>query len=305
MSTDYVFRNYRPADFDALLQLKNMAAALAADGGYLSSQAIHSLLGRPGYTPEQDLFIAEISGDVVGYLDINAETKIGRAVLEALVLPEHRRQGIARELFRQAAARAKVMGAKVAHVNVREDNTTGRLVLEKAGCSPVRRFYELTVDLAVVPEPSVPAGFSIRPLREGEEAMLAELQNHSFADSWGYNPNTTEDIEYAVSVNENVRELILLAVDRDRPVGYHWMSIEHDGQGKTWGRVSMLGVDPDYQGKGIGRVLLLAGLSCLKDRGLQFARLTVDSENLAANTLYLSIGFKKSDTSLWYEKVLD
>ena len=305
MSTEHVIRNYRSADFDALLQLKNMAAALAADGGYLSSQAMRNIMGRPGYTPEQDLFVAETAGDVVGYLDINAETKIDRTVLEILVLPEHRRQGIARELYWQAVPQVKSTGAKVAHVNVREDNATGRLVLEKSGCSPVRRFYELTVDLAVVPEPSTPAEFIIRPLQEGEEAVLAELQNRAYAGSWGYNPNTIEDIVYATSTTSNTREGICLALDKDIPIGYFWVRTEYIEHDKRQGRLAMLGVDPDYQGKGIGRVLLLAGLSCLKDRGLQVARLTVDSDNLAANTLYRSIGFRKSDTSLWYEKVLD
>ena len=181
MSTDHVIRNYRPADFDALLRLKNMSAALAADGVYLSPQAMRNIMGRPGYTPKRDLFVAEIAGAVVGYLDINTEARIGRAVLEVLVLPEYRQQGIARELYRQAASRVKSTGAKMAHVNVCEDNATGRLVLEKAGFSPVRRFYELTVDLAVVPEPSTPTRFLIRPFQKGEEATLAELQNHAYA----------------------------------------------------------------------------------------------------------------------------
>lgn len=305
MSTNYVIRNYRSADFDALLQLKNMAAALAADSGYLSSQAMHNLLGRPGYKPERDLFVAEIANDVVGYLDINAEARIGRAVLEVLVFPEYRRQGIARELYRQATPRVKSTGVRVVHVNVCEDNTTSCLVLEKTGFSRVRRFYELTVDLVAVPAPSPPAEFSIRPFREGEEATLTELQNRAYAGSWGYNPNTVEDIVYATSITNNARGGICLALDKDIPVGYFWVRTEYIEQDKRRGRLAMLGVDPDYRGEGIGRALLLAGLSCLKDGGLQVARLTVDSENVAANVLYRSIGFKESDTSMWYEKVLE
>ena len=281
-----------------------MSAALAADGGYLSPQAMHSIMRRPGYTLEQDLFVAEIAGDVAGYLDINAETRIGRAVLEVLVLREYRRQGIARELYHQALPRVKVMGAKVAHVNVRENNTISILVLEKAGFSPVRRFYEMTTDLTAVPEPSTPIKCSIRPFQEGEEATLAKLQNHAYAGSWGYNPNTVEDIVYATSTATNAREGICLALDKDIPVGYFWVRTEYIEQDKPQGRFAMLGVDPGYQGKGIGRELMLAGLACLKDRGLKVARLTVDSENMAANALYRSIGFRKSDTSLWYEKTL-
>jgi mycothiol synthase len=262
-------------------------------------------MGRPSYTPERDLFITETAGVVVGYLDINAETRIGRAVFEVLVLPEYRRQGIARELYRQAAPRAKAIGAKVVHVNVCEDNAIGRLVLERTGFYSVRRFFELTIDLIVVPELGAPTIFPVRSLQAGEEGSLARLQNRSFADSWGYNPNTAEEIEYAANTNDNTRDLIFLATDGDRLAGYHWMNIERDEKGESRGRVSMLGVDPEYRGRGIGRELMLTGITRLKEKGLRTVRLTVDSENLAAFALYRSIGFGKSDTSLWYEKELD
>lgn len=309
MSSDRIIRNYRPGDFEALVKLKNEATSLAADGRYLSPPAIRDTLGRPNYAPEQDLFISEISGAVVGYLDITNEARIGRVIFECLVLPEYRRQGIARNLCRQAAPRAKILGANVVHINVREDNTPARLALEKAGFHPVRCFYEMSVGIDIIMERQTFTTFPIRPLQAGEEAKLTELQNHVYAGSWGYNPNTVEEISYAVSAaigaTSNTLEGICLALDKDRPVGYFWVRIEHDKQGKRRGRISMLGTDPDYRGRGIGRELLLAGLSYLKSRRLRLVQLTVDSENLAAKSLYNSVGFKKIDSSLWYEKALD
>jgi mycothiol synthase len=304
MNPDFIIRNYRPGDFNTLVRLKNEAASLAADGRYLSRQAVRDTLRRPNYAPEHDLFIAEMSGNVVGYLDITNEAKIGRVIFECLVLPEHRRQGIARKLYGQAVPRAKALGARVAQVNVREDNALACLVLEKMGFRPVRCFYEMSVGIDIIPEQQTPTTFPIRPLRAGEEARLAEIQNRSFTGDWGYNPNTVEDIVHAVGKAGNASEWICLALDKERPAGYCWVRIEHDRQGKRYGRVSMLGVDPDYRGRGIGRELLLAGLSCLKSKRLRVARLTVDSENLVAESLYRSIGFKKIDSSLWYEKAL-
>jgi mycothiol synthase len=304
MSSDLIIRNYGPDDFDTLVQLKNEAALLAADGRYLSPQAVRDILKRPNYTPENDLFIAETSDNVVGYLDITNEAKIGRAILECLVLREHRQQGIARKLCGQAVPRAKALGANVVHVNIREDNTLACIVLEKMGFCPVRCFYEMSVRLDIMLKHRISTNFTIRPIRAGEEARLAEVQNHAYAGSWGYSPNTVEDIVYAIGKTTNASEWICLALDKDRPVGYCWVRIEHDKQGKRHGRVSMLGVDPDYQGRGIGRELLLAGLSYLKSKRLRVARLTVDSQNVVAESLYRSIGFKKTDSSLWYEKAL-
>lgn len=305
MSSDCTIRNYRPDDFEALVQLKNEATSLAADGHYFSPQALRDALGRPNYTPEQYLFIAEISETVVGYLDITNETRIGRAIFECLVLPGYRRQGIARMLYDKAFPRAKISGANVVHVNVREDNTLARLILEKAGFRSVRCFFEMSVEIDIIPEQQMPATFPIRSLQIGEAAVLTELQNHAYAGSWGYNPNTVEEISYSIGTAGDALEGICLALDKDRPVGYFWMRIEHDRQGKLRGRVSMLGTDPDYRGRGIGKELLLAGLSYLKSRGLHVVQLTVDSENVVAESLYRSVGFKQIDSSLWYEKALD
>lgn len=305
MSSDCIIRNYHPDDFDILVQLKNEVASLAADGRYLSPQATHDSLRRPNYTPEHDLFIAEISGRIVGYLDITSEARIGRAILECLVLPEHRQQGVCRKLYSQAVPRMKALGAKVAHVNIHEDNNLARSVLEQMGFSFVRRFHELEVNLDIISDSRLSISSTIRPLQAGEEALLTEIQNRSFNGYWGYNPNTVEEIRYAISTASHTLEGICLALDKDRPFGYFWVRIEHDKQGKRRGRVSMLGTDPDHRGKGIGRELLLAGLSYLKSRRLRVAQLTVDSENLVAESLYRSVGFKKVDSSLWYEKALD
>ena len=67
----------------------------------------------------------------------------------------------------------------------------------------------------------------------------------------------------------------------------------------------MLGVDPDYRGQGIGRELMMAGLARLRNRGLNVAELTVDSQNKVACALYKSIGFEVRANSFWYEKIID
>jgi mycothiol synthase len=67
----------------------------------------------------------------------------------------------------------------------------------------------------------------------------------------------------------------------------------------------MIGTDPDYRGKGLGRKVLLAGLAHLRNKGIQVAELTVDSENKVAYALYQSIGFEVQTSSLWYEKAVD
>ena len=67
----------------------------------------------------------------------------------------------------------------------------------------------------------------------------------------------------------------------------------------------MLGVHPEYRNRGIGQRVLLAGIAHLKDQGLRWAEITVDSENEEAYRLYRSIGFRVCRQSWWYQRAVD
>jgi ribosomal protein S18 acetylase RimI-like enzyme len=66
----------------------------------------------------------------------------------------------------------------------------------------------------------------------------------------------------------------------------------------------MLGVDPDYRKQEIGKAILLNGLEDLKKKGVDIVELTVDSANLAACSLYESVGFEVCSRTAWYEKAV-
>jgi len=304
----YMIRNYRSEDFDRLVRLAVQVEKIEQLCCGTSPQDLLESLGRPNHFPESNLFVAEMAGDMVGYLDVMPELNIGRAVLSCLVHPEHRRKGFAKRLVECAIDRARELEVKIAHVNIPQDRAMAKRLFSKMGFRFVRRFLELTLDLS---EAQVPKTNQIvspcRHLRRGEEGKLTEIQNRSFANTWGYSPNTIEDIIYLTSLPNRSLEDIVLAWDADRPIGYCWTKIDHGedkavGGGK--GRIYMLGVDPDYRGKEEGKQVLAAGLSHLKSKGIRIVELTVDSENKVACALYRSTGFEVWTSSLWYEKVL-
>jgi len=304
----YIIRNYRASDFNSFVQLKSEAQSLTAEGGWLSPQAVSENLERPNYSPEQGLFVVEADENIVGYMDMAPEIAIGRVILDCWVDPEHRRRGLATRLLKSATHRAQGLGAKLAHVNIAEDNVVARGVLSKLGFECVRKFLELRLDMTKVRWSCVDkATLGCRHLQCGEEDKLTQIQNRSFSGTWGYNPNTEEEVRYAISMSNCAREGILLAYERDRPIGYCWTRMESEEKSATdesKGRIFMLGVDPDYRGRGVGRRVVLAGLAYLRSKGLRFAELTVDSENKPACALYRSVGFEICSTSSWYEKVL-
>ena len=307
-NSPYTIRNYQPKDFDKYVLLNIEAEKLEPTGRCTSPQVIAEHLGRPNYSCEQDLFIVEIDGDIVGCIDVTPELNIGQVVLDYWIRPEHRRRGLATRLLNYSMHRAKELEAKVAHVNVAEDNVVTRRVLSRLDFNIVYRFLELRLDIADVHWSGInQAALECRYLQRGEEDKLTQIQNRAFAGIAGYNPNTVEEITYRINRSNCSPEDVLLAYKGDKVIGYCWTGVVCEGgaTSKRKGQIFMLGVDPDYRGKGVGRKVLLAGLAHLKSKGLQVAELGTERENKIARALYKSIGFKVWKRTYCYEKVIN
>ncbi len=300
-------RNYQPADFDEYVLLKAEVEKAEPTGRCVSSQFIAQQLGRPNYSPGQDLLVAETDNVIVGYMDIEAELVVSRAVLDCAVLAEHRRKGLATKMFSRAMNRIEELGLEAAHVNIRQDNVTAAKILTKLGFSPIRQFLELRLDVSHGDGFESHAAIEWRYLQPGQEDELARLQNRAFADTWGYNPNTAETIAFRINQSTCSSRDIVLAYDQNRAVGCCWTGISYEEgiPSVRKGRIHMLGVAPDHRDRGIGRELMMVGLARLRERGLRVAELTVDSENKAACALYHALGFEVQARTLWYEKLVD
>jgi mycothiol synthase len=144
-------------------------------------------------------------------------------------------------------------------------------------------------------------------LKPDEADKLTYIQNRSFAGSWGFNPNTPDEIAYRINLSSCSPGNIMMVYLKNQPIGYCWTRIfaeEGLAADGLKGEIHMLGVDPDYRGKGIGRDVLLKGLADLKSKGVSIVELTADGEEPVALGLYESVGFKRCFQNEWYEKTL-
>jgi mycothiol synthase len=306
----YTIRNYHSKDFEKLVQLVTEVQELGGPSCSISLLDLYEGLSQSDPSSQDNLFIAERSGEIAGYAEVKPELNIGRAVLRWLVHPRHHRRGqLTVRLIDRSVDRTRELGITTLHANISQDSFTAKRLLTRMGFTFVRRFLELRLDLTemVLSEISKIAS-RCRPLQPSEEERLTQLQNRSFAGTWGFNPNTIEEIIYRINLPNSSPDDIFLIFDSDKPVGYCWTRIEvwkKKAPGERTGRIYMLGVDPDYRGRGLGRQLLLVGLSYLRSKSLRVAVLTVDSKNKAARVLYKSVGFELWKNSLWYEKRLE
>ena len=132
-----------------------------------------------------------------------------------------------------------------------------------------------------------------------EEEALTELQNAAFGDTWGFCPNTVEEISASVRLDRSDPRGIILVIENGDPVAYCWTT-----RAGNIGWISMAGARPDHRGKGVGRSAVVAGMAYLEDTGVDGVELEVAAENPPARELYLKLGFRKMSETVWYEKRL-
>ena len=308
MYANFTIRKYRLQDFAAYAQFYQEFSKLYAVTEKDPFEALSRSLSRPGYLASEDLFLAESAGIIIGYINVTAEPGIGRVIFDYLVHPIYRNGSVPGGLIDHALGRARELGADVVHLNTVASEPATAELLSNLGFCAVRRFHELRLELSSATlETTSRLNLEYRCFEPGQEAMLAQIQNHCFADTWGYNPNTDEEIYWHMSIKGNRPDDIILAWNEGRLIGYCWTEPncrDEPSPGKSKGRIYMLGVRPDHRKRGVGRQLLLAGLSYLAGKGREVIYITVDSQNVAAAALYQSLGFEFHEDTIWYERIM-
>jgi len=295
-------RNFHLHDLTAYIQLVNEIDEVDGLGKATSMEYIKQRLGQPGYYAEEDLFLAELDGCLVGYADTVRELEIGRVILDVAVHQIHRGRGVGSKLLEIAIDNGRKLGAKVVHIPVAQGVEAGEHFVGKRGFRVVRRHWQMSLAEYGGGALQIPSGFELRHLLPGDEESLCALQNLAFIGSWGFRPNTVKEIRYLMNTSWCRPEGVLFINEGQRKVGYCWTM--DDPTDKEKGYIRMMGVNPAYRGQGLGRAILVAGIEYLRKRGLKEIELLVDSRNHSAKRLYQSAGFKRKGTTLWYQRNL-
>jgi mycothiol synthase len=132
---------------------------------------------------------------------------------------------------------------------------------------------------------------SVRPFRVGsDEAGWLATNNRAFAS------HPEQGHWELATLLEREREawfdpegFLVLEVD-GRVAASCWTKV-HAQADPPMGEIYVISVDPDFHGRGWGRALTRSGLDWLADHGLTVGMLYVDADNVAATTMYRSMGF--------------
>jgi mycothiol synthase len=144
-----------------------------------------------------------------------------------------------------------------------------------------------------LPAPSVaiPQGFDLRTFNPDVDACAWLKQNNAaFANHPEQGAWRLEDLEARLAEPWFDPSGFLLICNGAEIAASCWTKV-HELSAERFGEIYVLSVNPSYQGQGLGRVMLSAGLSALRHKGVSRVELFVDEDNISALALYQSLSF--------------
>jgi mycothiol synthase len=277
--------------------LESVAAACrAGDGRDALDEAArlrllhHGIAGSALWLTDGGFALARGLGGPLG------DDSAGRAIeLDLAVAPEARGGGIGRSLL--VAALAGLDERDVVRAWSHGDHPAAAVLADELGFARVRELQVLRRPLSVA-DPEAAVDPRIRAYRPEDAAELLRVNAAAFADHPEQGALDEAGLAERMAEPWFDPEGLLVAVDGDRLLGFHWTKLHGGGHGEVY----VLAVDPSAQGLGLGRSLTAAGLRHLASRGAHSVHLYVEATNAAALALYVGQGFGPDHTHVQYQR---
>ncbi len=304
-------RHYEPEDYPAMADLANAANHADGSEGTLRPEELAAFFSAPDFDRENDSFILERAGILVGMIDLEFSAGSGRSWADGIVDPKHLHQGIGTELIRLTEARTLARAETELTADqplsiqrmVSANNMAAIHLFEAKGYSLLRSYYRMRIDFdPPIEAPPLPAGLELRPFDPERHAeAVYEAHQDTFADHWGYERGTYENWAHSnLHAAEIDTSLWQIAWDGDQIAG---ICLNRPRQESAW--VATLGVRREWRKRGLGLALLQGSLALFQRRGFQNAELAVDAASLTnAVALYERAGMYVQQRRLSYSKVL-
>ncbi|MDZ5619992.1 mycothiol synthase [Nocardioides sp. HM23] len=273
-----------PDPLAAIVEVRR--ACLAVDGHDPVDESVHLRLKHHGLA------------DTSAWVEDGAFALRHQRALDLAVAPAGRGQGRGGRLAALAAAEPGELTAW-SH----GDHPAARAIAERLGFVPARELWVMRRPSAIpLPPEAPPAGVTIRDfgVATDAEAVLA-VNAAAFAAHPEQGGMSAADLAERMAEPWFDPAGLLLAFGPDGELlGFHWTK-RHDAD---HGEVYVIGVSPEAHGRGLGRVLTVAGLRHLADRGVSEVHLYVESDNTPALRLYSGLGFthEPTDTHVQFQR---
>lgn len=317
--TDITVRLYAgETDWQAISDLLNACEAVDRLVEDTSFSKFRMEFDLPPTDKARDICLWEdATGSLIafGYLRIPQSGKIIDGLLRFFVGPAARGGDLERQIIAWGERRMREVAAERGvpvklRSGARHHQGDRIAVLEACGFKPERYFFRMARSLdGAIPEPPLPAGFTLRQGGQQNTEAWAEMCEQAFSENWNHHRVTVERVKRELANPHYRPELDLMAVAPDGTFAafcYCALNPEWNARsGRNEGWIASLGTRPGFRRMGLGRAMLFQGLHRLKAAGADTAVLGVDAENPSgAGRLYEGAGFRKAHTWISYGKSL-
>lgn len=288
-----------PISEQAVLSLTAPAPAQAADASEAPGAGEAESAAPVRHLP------IERDGELVAYANLVPAHGEHPAMAEAVVDPRLRGRGIGATLV-AGALEAGGPGARIwAHGNL----APARAVAGRLGLVVARELWQMRLPASVeLPVLQVPGDITLRTYAgPADDAEILRVNNAAFdwhPEQGGWTESEIDARRAAAWFDPKGLFIATDAADPERILGFHWTKVHEPDRGDdgsaALGEVYVVAVDPAAQGRGLGRLLTLAGLHHLRERGLGEVILYTEADNTAAVHTYSRLGFETAHIDAAY-----
>lgn len=305
--SEFAIRHYNPeSDLSSLARLLTEIESIDRDGEQTSEDALRSMLEWPNFLPDQNVWVAELDGKLVGYGQVLPRTE-NPSTIYVVVHPDRRRQGLGSQLLALALSRLDASKHyKKIWVYANGHNAASIAFLthhkfELYGTSGV-----MLAPVAELPPAEIPSGFVLRrylELQNPDPAILVEALNQCYKDQVGHHQNVTSADRFINYYGD--QGIHLLFDDGQNLIGI--CAAKPEGNTDETPVTDLLdapGIVPEFRQGGHQRYLALTVMHWLRGQRSRPITLEYWGDDEKAIAIYRELGFELVRQQLTYHKEL-
>ena len=302
--SDFFIRHYIPEkDLSSLSRLLTEIESIDRDGEETSEEFLHSMLEWPDFDPDQNVWVAELDGNFVGYGQVLPRSDNPSTIYVA-VHPTQRRKGLGSKLLAFAFSRAQQAKSRIILIYANGHNAASNAFLQRGGYDLAGTSGVMVAPVSDLPQAEIPPGFSFRRYPElGDPQIVVQALDQCYKDMVGHRQNVTSADRYIKYYGDEGIHLLfdehakLIGVCAGKPEG------KTDERGIS-DLLDAPGLIKEYRQRGFQGFLTLAVMNWLREKGVRPITLEYWGDDEEAIAIYRKLGFVLVNEQLTYQKVL-
>ncbi|HKI52568.1 MAG TPA: GNAT family N-acetyltransferase [Anaerolineales bacterium] len=292
MAHSFTIRHYSPeTDLPTLACMLTEIESIDHDREETSEEYLRSMMEWQYFDPDQNVWVAEWDGEMVGYGQILPRPD-SYGTIYVVVHPSQRRRGLGSKLLTLALSRAQESKTKTILVYTTGHNVASNVFLKHHRFDIDGTSGVMVATITELPQAEVPAGYVVRRYPElGDPVIIVQALDQCYKDMVGHHQNVTSAERY---INYYGGDGIHLLFDSSNSlIGI--CAAKPEGKTDARGISDLLdapGLVKEYRQRGFQRFLALTVMNWLREKDKRPITFEYWGDDEKAIAIYHDLGFE-------------